>query len=228
MVPKCIEYLLIFFDIFGYNSGSSKLSRSRRTACFIYIVHVLLMLFFTLYKIRLVFLMIHMPIIELINIIFQYSAAMYFYWFIVVDSIFYGHEHRNVWRILENMTESYDHQRNIIIERFLWKFFIYIFIMTWNSIEFALSIDQAFEYIYVYFILLKSCETRVIYYIFCVEVLSNQMQTIDNELKHNKKVKSFWIDSNGFQRIRGNYSSIYEMKNSLNNIFGLSQIAGIS
>lgn len=227
-MPKRVEYLLAFFDVFGYNSGSSKLSRSRRTACFIYAVHVLFAVFFTLYKIRLILQLISLPIIELINVILQYSAAIYFYWFIVFDSICYGCEHRNFWKIVEKMTDFNDNQRNIVIWNFLWKYLIYLFMTIWSFVAYALSIDQVSEYIYVYHILIKSCEIRMIYYIFCVEVLCNQLETIHNELKHNKKVRHFWINSNGFQRNRESYSSIYEMKNSLNIVFGLSQVAGVS
>lgn len=220
MLPKRIEFLLIFFDIFGYDSGSSKLSRQRNIACFIYIIHILFGIFLLFYKIRLIFEMISLPIIELINVLLQYSAALYFYWFIIVDSIFYKREHHNFWKILKTVTQVY--RCNTKIENFSLKFMVYLFMTIWRLFVFVLSIGDAYEYIYVYNILFELCEMRVVYYIFCVEVLHSQMEAIDDELKHKD-----WIKSNGFRRNREYYSHVREMTNSLNKAFGLSQVAGI-
>lgn len=53
------------------------------------------------------------------------------------------------------------------------------------------------------------------------------MKIIEHELKQNKSHMRFWLESNGFRRIRSYYSNVYEMTNCLNKMFGLSQVTGV-
>lgn len=227
MVLRRIEYLLFFFDIFGYNSGSSKLSRQRKISCFICVAHVLLMVFFTVYKIRVIFQLMLMPIIELLNSMFQYSIALYFYWFIVIDSISYTREHRNFWKTLKKINNSFSYRKKITFNRYLLKLAVYSSTTLWCTFAFTLLTGNVYEFMYIYFILMKICEIRVFYYIFCVEVTHNQMESIGAVLKENRNDKRFWLQSNGFQSTRNCYGHIYEMTKCLSKVFGFSQVTAI-
>lgn len=50
MLPIQIVFLLNVFDVFGYNSGSSKLTEHRKITYFIYFVHILIATFLTFFK----------------------------------------------------------------------------------------------------------------------------------------------------------------------------------
>ena len=227
MLPKRIEFLLFFFDVFGYNSGSSKLSRHQKTACFIYIAHVLLVVFFTFYKIRLIFELISLPIVELINPIIQYSASLYFYWFIIVDSVFYRREHQHFWKILEKFNKFYYSNRyKTTFKYFVLKLTTYFITTLLCLFVVTMIIGQLIDYLYVYIILMKTSEFRVFYYIFCLEALHNQMKIINCKFKRNKS-KRFVLHLKEFRRIRDHYSCAYEITNCLNKVFGLSQVTAI-
>lgn len=229
MLPKKLRILLIFFDVFGFNSGSSNLSRRYKITNSICILHVLLVVIFTLYKIRLI-LKLHstLPLIDLINSVFQYSVLLYFYWFIVVDSIFYKREHRIFWEIFQKISKTYSNQCNLNLGHFILKFVVYVFTTAWCLIAVTVLVDKMYEFVYFYVILMKICEVRVFYYIFCLEVLNSQMEKINRKLNENKNKNRFWLNSKRFQEIRQYYSCVYEMTNCLNKVFGLSQAAGIS
>lgn len=225
MRSKRIEYLLLLFDIFGYNSGSSKLSRNQRTACFIYVVHILFAMLYSLFKIHLIFQIISLPIIELINSLFQYSVALYFYWFIVADSIFYTREHQSFWETLQKIENFFSYRKPMTFNRLILKLVVYYSTSLWCTI--AINLLDTYENSYkvcIYFMLVKICEFRVFFYMFCVEVLYNQMESITTVFKENKYDKRFLLQSNEFQSIRKCYSHIYEMTDYLNKIFGLSQV----
>lgn len=132
--------------------------------------------------------------------------------------------------VLENTWK--DHWKWLLsTQRCCWSLFIeifcFMFTTLWDPISNAFSNRPILEYTYVYLLLMKMCELRILYYIFCLAVLHSQMETIDQEIKKNKNNHSFWIKSYGFQEIRKNSTCIYEMTNCLNKVFGLSQVAAI-
>lgn len=73
------------------------------------------------------------------------------------------------------------------------------------------------------------CEIRVFYYIFCIEVLHSQFRNIEHEFRTHEIKIDFSTDLEVFKRIRAHYQgTVYQMANLLNEIFGLSQVTGIS
>lgn len=228
MVAIDLECLLRFFDIFGYNSGSSYLSSHRKIAHFIYIIHILLAIFYTLFKIHLIFgLFSTFQLIERINSVFQYSSALYCYWLIIFDSIFYRQEHQIVWKILKKINAFNFHQFNSTFDYFVLKSTEYFCVTFLSIVVVGISSGISYEIALVYHVLVKICEVRAFYYIFCIEILNSKIQTINSELNENKNNSNFWLNSKAFQRIREFYDRIYEMSNSLNEVFGLSQVATI-
>lgn len=226
-LPKRIECLLNFFDIFGFNSGSSKLTKYRKTTCFIYAMNVLLVVMFTLYKVHFIFrLLSTKPMIEVINSIFQYSSAVYFYYLIIFDSIFHRRDHRMFWKCFEKINESY--KRSSSYRHFIIKLLMYHFTIYLVTIRVIILAEKFNEAIIVYVILMTVCEIRIFYYIFCVEILYDQMQAIHDDFKKNENSDVFWLETNGFRRIRFHYSHILEMTGYLNGVFGVSQVAALA
>lgn len=169
-----------------------------------------------------------MSLIEMINSTFQHTSALYFYLLIVMDSILYKQDHWIFWKTLQKITGFYLHRRNYTFGHLILKLMVHLFTASCCFCVFALFMKQLYEYTYVYLLLMKMCQIRIFYYIFCVEILYDQMQSISNELRKNKKDKTFWLQSNGLRKIRINYSHIHGMTNCLTQVFGLSQVAAIS
>lgn len=81
----------------------------------------------------------------------------------------------------------------------------------------------------LYMIMVKVCNLRVFYYIFCVEILNFQIKTVDSEYELIKiprgNTSIYW---HRLTWIRWHYQCIYEMSQLLNEVFGFSNVATIS
>lgn len=106
------------------------------------------------------------------------------------------------------------------------KFVVYV-VTTLSCLLFIFltSVDSSERLTVLNIILVKICEIRVFYYIFCVEVLHCQLKTINHEFKMNE---SKTVESKGFKWMRTQYNCVYDMTNFLNEVFGLSQVTEIS
>lgn len=226
MLSNQIECILNLFDIFGYNSGSSQLSRNQKTACFIYIMHILLAIFYTIYAIQSMIMVPGIRMIVLINAAFVYISAVSAYWFIVFDSIFHKRENQLFWIFLKRNNEFLTDLNTMC---FKLKLAVYICTTISCVLLYILTSDVSIGLtMFLHSILIKICEIRVFYYLFCLDVLYHQLKIIVQKLEMIKTKINFCIDSNEFKWIRLHYNCVYQMANLLNDVFGLSQVTGIS
>lgn len=228
MLPKRILQMLTFFDACGYNTGSSRLSQNRKVAILIQFVHFSLAVFFSL---CIFYLTIKLPtysrFVELLNQLLQYSTATYTYWFIIFDSLFRWQEHKNFWRILQQIDQSIFPQCDFTIRLYLLKFIQYIF-TTFVSVSIILLINEAtvIHLTLIHLVPIKLCQIRIFYYMFCLEIVYIQLKVIERELMRMKQMPH--IDLCRFQWLREYYHSVYEMSNLLNQIFDWSHLAAVS
>lgn len=228
MFPTKVLYFLNFFDIFGYNSGSSKISSNQKCACFIYIVHILLAVFYTFDSVRFYAAFSTLLPIETINAAIQLLTVLYCFWLIIRDSIFYRKEHQIFWKTFEKLYEFFPHSCNSNFGHIVFKIVEHSIITTLCMIVTVIYNGFLYgEIVIPYNLLIKMCEFRSFYYVFCVEVLYNQIKTIKVALTQKKSKTRFWSNSNGFHWVREYYSSIYNMAQCLNTVFGMSQVGAI-
>lgn len=235
MFPRRVKYMLTFFDIFGYNSGSSVLSNHRGIANFICFLHVLLALFFTLLtfyiKMRLT---PHTRSVELLNNLLQYSSTIYMYWFTIWDSFYHWRAHHRFWSIFREINESFQSQRNFTYRTFILKVFsvvcatiLSIFIVQLTAKTSVTMNDM----IIINTILIKLCQIRIFYYLFCLEAINFQLKSIDNALKklcERINCSTGDNDINYFKWMQKYYHCVYEMAYLSNDIFNWSQVGAVS
>lgn len=221
MLPEQITNCLIFFDIFGYNSGSTKLTVNQKSAYFFYSLNILMAVFFSLYKFRIIFRPHPGQLIELINQMLQYSVNLYDYWLIILDSIIYKNEHFHFWTYFQHFDKLYS-IRHLKLLKYFFKLSSY-FILSFLFILAIIFTHQSpiDETVYSALILIRICEIRMFYYILCLEILHFQLKII-NEKCTNKKIKLHQL-----KWIRHYYHCVYEMVNMLNEMFSLSLFSGI-
>lgn len=219
MLSKQIECVLKYFDACGFNSGQSKLSSSQRAVYITNTTHILMAVFFSLFKIRMILkLFSAQKLVLAINFILQYSAALYTYWCIILDSNLQDRKHRHFWKIVHLIDEFYFPQNDFSSTCFILKFF-FCFFTSAVAILMVLVLGDPLdkEILFMYIFLIKISEARIFYCILCVEISRFQMKTIDDALTDFCQLKS----------IREYYYCVYEMTNLLNDVFGLSQVAAI-
>lgn len=230
MLPKAVEYMLNIFDTFGYNSGSTKLSNCWKAASIIYFMHISMLAYFTYAKIHLTLeLIAWYRLIDVINFLLQYSAGLYAYWVIILDSFLRRKEHRYFWEIIKKMSKYRKEEHSFTIRCYLFKFVEY-FSFTLVSVV-VMILESGEEHlnkiVFLYHVIVKICEMRLFYYMFCLELLHFQLTTINDMLKNIQQL-NISMKSHRLKCIREYYRYAYEMTNYLNEVFSLSQIAAVS
>lgn len=225
MLSKQLMCLLNFSDIFGYNSGSSKLSSNKAVARFINFIQIGFTVVFIYIQFSLtVKLFLQLRLIELLNQILQFTAAIYTYLFIVLDSMRLREKHQGLWKTIRIIDKYFACQTNNKYFCYFLKCAFYfctsMFCLTLNFMLIDMPIPLT---VFVYYSLVKICQVRVFYYIFCIEVLECQLKTVNNELKTQTINQAYQ-----FNWIRGYYHHIHEMTYFLNEVFGWSHVAAVS
>lgn len=238
MLPHKIVQILTFFDICGFNSGSSRLTINEQSKWIICFVHISSAIFFTLLKFCFIFTYYpSLGVIEAISEFLQYFVALCSYWMIIFDSIFKWDEHRKFWNIFQRIHKYHFQQNNFPIRNYMFKIIEY-FSMTIFLIMMGLitSDFELFVVICIYMILIKLSQLRVFYYLFCVEILYHQLEIIKREIKNMNKrlivLRSMASQSNLFESqqlklICEYFQYVHEMAETMNQIFGWSQVAVI-
>lgn len=247
MLPKQIVWMLTFFDIFAYNTGSSKLSNTRLISILIYVLHILLIIFVSLYQLQFEALILsNYEFLEIFNQILQYLAALFTYLLTIVDSFVHRRAHKRFWNLVQRIDQHFYHQSRFTFRCYGWKFIEFFSIMSLATYLIStVSNNTFFLLICVYDII---GEIRVFYYLFCLEILHFQLKMIETELKiiqntlnqtnadysnltqfsESSNRVSFEFELQRLKWIRGYFHCAYEMVNLLNEIFGWSNVQAIS
>lgn len=232
MLPKQIKCILNLFDAFGYNSGSSHLSSKPKVIEFIKYLHISLAILFTLCQINIV--IQHSPLmrwIEFFNTMLQLSITSFTYVFIILDTLLQQQKHQQFWKTFQLVDEYFTCQNNFNFKCYIWRCIEYFAVtIVFMVIIFGTTSRISIEIVLIlYMIMIKVCNLRVFYYIFCVEILNFQIKTVDSEYKlitsPRGNTSIYW---HRLTWIRWHHQCIFEMSQLLNEVFGFSNVATIS
>lgn len=236
MLSKQMKYFLIFFDVLGFNTGSSKLSQSVKLSNAI-CVYSFIAIIFTLFAYK----MTHsyytlLGFIEAISEFVQYLVPLCTYWLIIMDSIIQSQSHRQFWKVLHKIDKSFYHQTNHDLRIFLIKFIEFLVVRI-IVVVIRLFVNDFTLVNLAYTAIINMCLFRVFYYIFCIEIIQFHLNIIQSKfepfninlyrsmLEHRIKKSNNFVN---FKLIREYFNCIYEMINLLNEIFSWSHVATIS
>lgn len=254
MLPPKVVYLLQFFDLSGFNTKATCLSKQRKYIYFVYVMHISLVLYLTLFFCYLVihyYPVIQVGILEAISENFQYSFGLATYWLIIFD--LFHHRHTN-HHFLSNFQKIYSRfpsssSSKCTFQQYIVKLVEYLSV-TLLIMIIKLSLNS-FMNTFVeisYTIVFKVCQIRIFYYIFCLEVVHFQLKSIESEIQkiqsglkflkknitiqidtlHHESSLLYFFEIYRFQWIRRHFDCVYAMVEHLNEIFGWSNVAAIS
>lgn len=188
MISRCVKGLLLFFDIFGYDSGLSKISRNRMATYCLYFVHVSIAISLTLFKIFVVNWAIF-SIGEAISDYLQYLSALFTYWLIIFDSFYYRQAHHRFWKLFQRIDVHIHDQTKLTLAVYSLKF-VEFFAITCSLLLIILIINDFYntEVGLVYALLMKICQIRVFYFLFCLYVIQFQLQVIEKKVDAIKDI----------------------------------------
>lgn len=229
MLPDQILCLLSFFDAFGCNSGTSKLFHHKNIATYINFIQIGLIPVFAYFQVKILIQMASQyEWIEFFNQALQFSATVYAYSVIVIDSILQKRNHRQFWKIIQIIDSGFTCPKNYSYRHFSIKMITYFagsFTCFMTNLTLLGFLDNLVYF--EYYFLIKICQVKVFYFIFCVEVLRRQLKIVEMEME--KIVKGLNNSTQVCQlgMIRRYYHHIYGMSTYLNKVFGRSLLATI-
>lgn len=227
MLPNLVVHYLNLFDGFAFNSGSSNLARYPKILGMIQAVHILIAISGTFAEFKYILDMYPLfGIMAVINEFLFFLVAFVTFCLIIFDSSYNHRSQKMFWRIFQQIDDHFLnefcnqsglHFRNYSIV-FVEFFTIQSLLMLINSIG---SIDWGI--VFNYYIVFQ--HIRLFYYIFYLNVMDFQMETIEKELKNIRKFNT--AECHRFKWIRKNVSIVHEMACQLNEAFGWSNAACI-
>lgn len=166
---------------------------------------------------------------------FFFFRLQYTYWLIIFDAIFHQHSHRHFWKVLQMINTCFAPQNTVNIVPYIRKFVSFFSITISSILIIYLStqahnrtIDVRAPVFLNFIILIRLCQLRVFYYVFCVEMVNCQLKMIKHKLKSLKNQMNFSSTKRDYHWIRGYFHCVYEMVTHLNEIFGWSHVAAVS
>lgn len=245
MLSSRIVHILNFFDVCGYCTESSALTKFRKIRFLIFFTHFSLAILFTIFMFYIFVEYIQIiGLLETINELVQYCIGLLTYWLIILDSFAHSRKHERFWRIVQTIDELFRKQ-NAVHARYLNKFigFFLVTIASHTIIYYQAVLPQTIS-VFVFVALITIGQLRVFYYIFCLEIVNCQLKMIENEIKIMRKTvpiiegydqhldntqgNSFCeFKLKRFKWINGYYHCVVQMTELLNDIFGWSQVASI-
>lgn len=249
MLPRKIERFLLFFDLFGFDSGSSRLYRYQTLCHLVKLVHIVTVVLLTSFTFSyfIDFYALY-GIITAISQFLLYFSTLCTYWLILMDSFLHRRSHKHFWDTIQLINEHNSSQTRYALQTFTAKsiwFFVMSILLT--ALVFQMHNFGHFLINIAHFILIRILQIRIFYYLFCVEIVHFQFQLIENELKKDATESNESNGSNGHNCYSHQLSHtshscfelkrlkcareclhcVYEMKRNVNKIFGWSHLAGI-
>lgn len=239
-------WILKFYDCWGCNTGLTKISKNKSICFFIYFLHIVSACLLTTYKYFMIVELLRLiGTLQTINEMIQYTAGLFTYWMIILDSIAYRNKFHIFWRIYQEIDNQFCSQ-TMLFRGYMLKFneffpisiFLYMMIYATNSFPDSSSV-------FAFLIIISICQLRIFYYLFCVEIVKCQLKIIEHDLIMMKNMLNFTgmtqqfplmsetspivpFELNRFKWVRGYHHRTSELMDLLNEIFGWSQAVAVS
>lgn len=114
----------------------------------------------------------------------QYFSALYTYWLIIFDSFYHRQTNQCFWDLYQQLHSHFHGHTKWNLRAYLLKL-IELFAAT-SVVFIAFIIINNFynlKIASVYAFLIKICQFRVFYYMFCLEVIRSQLLVIESEIR---------------------------------------------
>lgn len=240
MLPSSWSKILYIFDVFNFNSGQTKFSSNIHLAHFICVIHLSIATFATIFIYTIVEFLSPKEYVEVVSELLQYLAVLFTYWSIIFDTIFHRQVQQRFWNKLKWVDQRIFSQSSLKYRNFLMKFVEFFTMqMCMLVISVAVTINNI-KIDFMYNLLFEIIEMRLFYYLFCLEILTFQLEYIENELKNIQSVINipklrllnirnsiYTFELKRLKWIRNNVFYLHEITVDLNEFFGWSHVATI-
>lgn len=245
MYPSWMRNLLLYFDLWGFCSQFKRSPYQQKIDLLILVFHVISGTV-TSYSISLYLQRGSADTLGNLNDILKFSVLMLGFWFSIFELYFKQKTQQKFWNLLEHIDRKFSSHEQFSISKFLFKIRLYFGVTAISYFIFlhrliANSGDMYLDFWFSYIFVVLAYQNRSFYYLFYLEIMKYELNLIYREVgeilcdRHSGKLKDVW-KKKGFMKqfcrirfkwIREFYETIYEMNNTINTIFGYSNVAVI-
>lgn len=173
----------------------------------------------------------------------KYMMILIVYCTIIIESNARCEIKKKLWIAFRKIDEQYCNHRNFKMQNYSWKFAEYFsavsisyFLYLRGLLKFAGGAFLYFWFPHVFLMLLY--QHRAFYYLFYLDLIENELRTIERELKmtiyaindrrDHRNSLSMKFERGRLKWIREYYELVYEISDCMNSVFGWSNLATIS
>lgn len=242
MFPKQIVRFLNFFDIFGFNTQATKLSKSKKLSYSIIWIHISMAVSFIIYEFAFLYkFYLSYGLMQTVNEFVEYSGSLCAYLLIIFDSLFYRREHQRFWLRFQQISPNSNRPLNVIPRSYTIKLVefcavtsvFYLITATFYGLGGVVNITNFISYM-VYMIPVKICHIRLFYYMFCLEIILFELKVLHDEINHCKLDRGSHCTKDEMKTLETQqmkwiqkFDCIHELINLLNEFCGLSQAGAV-
>lgn len=239
MYPRCITYLLLYFDLWGFSTHfqTSQLTRYR----FIFAFHIIVASISTFWFVQ----FMRRPNNDQLgtfNDTFKLTGVLSVYWLSILELNFKQQIQRRFWIIVRKIDKEFCSHKNLRFRSYNLKMIIYFIVFALMYVNYFAELfrfngsDLYGFWVCSAFVMIFY-RKHMFYYLFYLEIVKHQLKMIDYEMSsmkcvcqsgkmkvgkvfrtfHHKRLKWF----------RDYYNSIYDLGDAINTIFGWSNAAAI-
>lgn len=248
MLPIWLAWFLKSFEILGFGTEFPLESKSKQKRCLIILfLHCLIASLLVLIAFRIT----KQPTDDLlvtVNELIKFFSSLICYWLTLIEAFVKRATQRKFWETLKKIDDCHCLHDRFLVESYMFKYAEFLIVVTLVRVLLLditeLNIDDVdlavLAFTYAYFIIVEICLCRVFYFLFFVELVTYELQMIENEVREMVKVSATdhpWMflknidftrfDQNRYKWVREYYHLVYELTECINESFGWSQISSV-
>ncbi|XP_055295867.1 uncharacterized protein LOC129565239 [Sitodiplosis mosellana] len=245
MEPKWIVFILRYFDCWGFCTEFQTTQRRSDECYLVILVLHIVMDFFAAWSIVAFLKRPTDDELGHVNDVIKLGGILFVCFLSVTESYFKRKRQRRFWHVFQKIEQSYRSRQSFRLQSYLKKFAFFIFgsitstlyLMFYSYHNGSLFINYP-HFWFTYEIVTRQYRNRVLYYLFYLELVENELKTIEGlardaaQSSHCSMYKIDKRENSGNQsdlkRIFEYYQLACELSEELNSVFGWSNAATIS
>lgn len=245
MYPKWMKNLIVYFNLWGFCTQFKVSSSQQNYDRLLFSIHLSLVSFATfgigayLYRPTNDNMGLLMDVLKL-------GSNLIVYWFSILELNLKQQIQRKFWKKLEQIDRCLCHHQCFRFDAYLIKmivFFILLASMYLNYYILFISADGSAVVLYFFWfsftLIVVFGKHQMFYYLFQLEFIKHELNIFSNKLIEmqsscestrlkNMKIFEKNFQSNRFKWIREFYASIYDLSDTVNVVFGWTNVASVS
>lgn len=242
MYSPWMSRLLLYFDLWGFSTRFNKLTKQLKFSLFFFVLHIILASISS-YLIFKYLLRPNDDTLGTLNDLIKFVVMITSYWLSIVELFFKRKTQDRIWRQVEYIDQHFCCHRQFSRASYMFKLKMYFGLagVGYFVFMYSLCLKTGTKYLYFWFpyiFVMVSFQNRSFYYIFYLEFVAYELQMVCREV--NEMMKALARNHLGlrnvfaekFQRkrfrwMRGYFESIHNLCQTLNVLFGFSNVASI-